>query len=88
MAQSLGRALYKFENVHHRDGNRLNNALSNLELWVTPQPPGQRPEELIPWMISFLETHGFPVAELKAFEAKRHGGSDGAAVLVDRPPPA
>jgi hypothetical protein len=32
MAQSLGRTLEPWEVVHHRDGNPLNNDLSNLEL--------------------------------------------------------
>ncbi|MGQ9459148.1 MAG: HNH endonuclease [Anaerolineae bacterium] len=32
MAQMLGRPLRKDEHVHHKDGNRLNNHPSNLEL--------------------------------------------------------
>jgi len=32
MEQHLGRALLATEHVHHRDGNPLNNELSNLEV--------------------------------------------------------
>ena len=32
MEDSLGRALEPWEIVHHKDGNRLNNALENLEV--------------------------------------------------------
>lgn len=32
MAESLGRALRADETVHHKDGNKLNNDLSNLQL--------------------------------------------------------
>lgn len=36
MEQKIGRLLKSNEHVHHKDGNRLNNKLKNLEL-VTPQ---------------------------------------------------
>lgn len=49
MEQELGRPLVAGENVHHKDGNKSNNDPSNLELWVTFQPSGQRPEELLEW---------------------------------------
>jgi hypothetical protein len=32
MEQHLGRALEPWEHVHHKDGNKLNNELANLEL--------------------------------------------------------
>jgi hypothetical protein len=42
MEQYLGRTLVEGENVHHKDGNRANNEVDNLELWGTPQPSGIR----------------------------------------------
>lgn len=50
MADALGRELWPFENVHHRNGRKADNRLSNLEVWVTPQPSGQRPEDLAEWV--------------------------------------
>lgn len=68
MAQSLERALYPNENVHHKNGDRADNRLTkghelhcssgpsccNLELWVKSQAIGQRAHDLIGWAEKLL----------------------------------
>jgi hypothetical protein len=49
MEAHLGRGFYPGETVHHKNGVKDDNELSNLELWVTFQPSGQRPEDLLEW---------------------------------------
>lgn len=58
MEQHLGRKLLPKENVHHKDGDRLNNDISNLELWSTSQPPGQRVPDLVKWAHEIIQLYG------------------------------
>ena len=58
MGQHLGRALQRHENVHHINGDTLDNRLENLELWVVMQPTGQRAQDLVVWAREILDLYG------------------------------
>lgn len=54
IAQELGRKLLVSENVHHINGDKTDNARSNLELWTRSQPAGQRVADKVAWALELL----------------------------------
>lgn len=82
MEKIIGRPLSEGENVHHKNGNRLDNSAENLELWISQQPPGQRVSDLVKNAISIfkkypeiLSDHGYQLIALESAEA--------TALLID-----
>jgi hypothetical protein len=57
MARALGRPLRPDESVHHRNGDRTDARIENLELWSRFQPNGQRVEDKVAWALELLRRY-------------------------------
>jgi hypothetical protein len=57
MAVHHNRPLSAGEVVHHRNGNRTDNRIENLELWSTTQPKGQRVTDKVGFAVEMLRRY-------------------------------
>lgn len=58
MSEYLGRELLPKEEVHHKNLNRADNRIENLELWVSSQPTGARASDLLEWARQIIALYG------------------------------
>lgn len=58
MSKLLNRPLESTESVHHKNGDRQDNRVENLELWSSMQPSGQRVSDKLKYAYEIIEKYG------------------------------